>query len=115
MLKINGVAIPTPKSFKVGYNDIDGETNRNAKGDLTRDRIATKRKIECEWGPLSPTEISQVLKAVQPEFFQCEYPDPLEGTFITKTMYTGEKNSPMYSCINGRPKWSGLSFNIIEK
>lgn len=115
MLKINGADMPTPKSFKVGYSDIDGESNRNAKGDLVRDRIAMKRKLECEWGPLSPVQISQILQAVQPIFFECQHPDPLTGGNITKTMYAGEKSAPMYSCIGGVIKWNGLSFNIIEK
>nr|DAL65992.1 MAG TPA_asm: hypothetical protein [Caudoviricetes sp.] len=33
MLVINGVEIATPKTFQVDINDIDGETNRNAKGE----------------------------------------------------------------------------------
>ena len=42
MISINGVVIPTPKSYEVGIQDIDGETNRNAAGYMCRDRIATK-------------------------------------------------------------------------
>ena len=49
-LLLNGVAVVAPKSFQVGIQDVDGETGRNANGDMVRDRIATKRKLECEWG-----------------------------------------------------------------
>lgn len=115
MIKINGVVMPTPKEFKVGIEDVDGEAERNARGDLLRDRVAIKRKLECAWGPLSPANISKILKAVKPEFFTCEFPDPEEGTLITKTMYAGPKSSTMYSYIGGQAKWEGLSFNIIEK
>lgn len=45
MLNINGVAIATPKSFQITFQDLDGETNRNAKGDMVRDRITTKEKL----------------------------------------------------------------------
>ena len=115
MYKVNGVAMPTPKSFTVNISDLDGESNRNANGDLIRDRIATKRKLEIEYPPLDPSDISLILKAISPVFISVEYPDPQEGGFITKTMYAGDKSSPMYSIINGQPKWSGLKFNLIEK
>ena len=58
MLKINGVVVKTPKTFSVDISDIDGETNRNANGDMNRDRITTKRKLNCAWGPLKNEEIS---------------------------------------------------------
>lgn len=115
MYKVNGVAMPTPKSFNVNISDLDGESNRNANGELIRDRIATKRKLEIEYQPLDPDEISLILKAISPVFINVEYPDPQEGEFITKTMYAGDKSSPMYCIINGQPKWSGLKFNLIEK
>ena len=56
MLKINGVAIATPKSFQVGIQDLDGESNRNAQGDMIRDRIVVERKLECEWAQLTQSE-----------------------------------------------------------
>lgn len=114
MLKINGVAIATPKTFEVTISDLDGESNRNANGDLIRDRIAVKRKLNCEWGPLSQNECSTLLKAVKDIFFQVTYPDPELGV-VTKTMYVGDRTSPVYSVINGVVKWSGIKFNLIER
>lgn len=60
-LIINGLAIKPPKSFQVGIQDIDGDTGRNANGDMVRDRITTKRKLDCEWGMLTQDEMSQLL------------------------------------------------------
>lgn len=115
MLKINGVAIATPKVFKVRLHDIDGETYRNAKGELMRDRIGTKRKLECEWPPLNMIQISTLLKAVKDEFFVVEYPDPYEGTTVTKTFYVGDRTAPMLMQKDGQILWEGLSMNFIER
>ena len=115
MLKINGVAVAAPKVFKVDISDIDGETNRNAKGDMIRDRVATKRKLNCEWAPLTMVQISTLLKAVKGVFFTVEYPDPMEGSFITKTFYVGDRTTPMLYMKDGGPMWEGLSMNFIER
>lgn len=69
-LTINGVAVKPPKSFQVGIQDIDGETGRNANGDMVRDRITTKRKLDCEWGMMTQGEISQLLHAVSSKFLR---------------------------------------------
>ena len=117
MLKINGVAIATPKSFKVNLYDLDGETYRNAKGDLIRDRIAVKRTLECEWPPLSMTDISTLLQAVQDVFFEVEYPDPLIGAVTTRTFYVGDRTMPVYwkDPRTGEYLWAGLTMNFIER
>ena len=114
MIKINGVAIATPKVYEVTVQDLDGETNRNADGGLIRDRIAVKRKINLEWSPLSQSEISTLLTAVSDVFFTVTFPDPQAGV-ITKTMYVGDRTSPAYQFKNGEVKWSGLKMNFIEK
>jgi hypothetical protein len=116
MLKINGVAISTPKTFKVTINDLDGESNRNAKGELMRDRVAVKRKIECEWPPLTMPQISTLLKALQDVFFSIEYPDPMEGAFVTKTFYVGDRAAPVFQKKpDGTILWESVSMNFIEK
>jgi hypothetical protein len=114
MLKVNGVAIATPSVYEMTIQDLDGESNRNASGDLIRDRIAVKRKINLEWPPLSQREISTLLNAVSSVFFTVTFPDPQLG-MITKTMYVGDRTAPAYVYIKGEVKWSSLKMNFIEK
>lgn len=114
MLKINGVVVKTPSSFEVQISDLDGESNRNAQGDLIRDRIAVKRKLICEWPPLTQTESATLLNAVKDVFFDVTYPDPQLG-LVTKTMYVGDRTTPAYQYKNGEVKWSGVKFNLVER
>lgn len=115
MLQIDGVAVATPKSFSVTVNDLDGETNRNARGDLIRDRVAVKRKLELEWPALNNSAMSTLLTKVQNVFFSVTYPDPMTGGNVTKTFYVGDRTAPMYRNTNGVILWEGLKMNFIEK
>lgn len=113
-LIINGVAVKSPQKFQVGIQDIDGETGRNANGDMVRDRITTKRKLDCEWGMLTQDEMSQLLNAVSSEFFTVSYPDPILGQ-TTKTFYVGDRTAPSYSFTDKFKPWSGAKFNLVER
>ena len=115
MLKVNGVRIKPPQTMSVDIEDIDATATRNVLGQLTRDRVATKRKLVCTWGALTNQEISTLLKAVTSEFFSVTYPDPQEGKLVTKTMYVGSRTAPIYTWHKGVPQWSGLSMNFIER
>ena len=114
MIKINGVDIATPKTYEATVSDLDGESNRNANGELIRDRIAVKRKLNLEWGPLTQAEIQTLLNSVSSVFFTVTFPDPQLG-MVTKTMYVGDRSAPAYQYINGEVKWQGLKMNFIEK
>lgn len=116
MLKINGVVIATPKTFEVTVSDLDGESDRNANGQLIRDRIAIKRKLNLEWPPLTQAESSKLLNAVSDVFFVVEFPDPQLG-IISKTMYVGDRSIPayFYDKKNKEVKWQDLKMNFIER
>lgn len=116
MIQVNGVTIKAPKKMSVTTSDVDGETTRNALGNLIRDRIAVKRKIELEFPPMTQSEMSTLLTAVQNTFFSVTYLDPKDGV-VTKTMYVGDRSSPMYRYGNGSSDvlWEGLSMNFIEQ
>lgn len=113
-LIINGVAVKPPQKFQVGIQDIDGETGRNANGNMVRDRITTKRKLDCEWGMLTQDEMSQLLSAVSLEFIEVSYPDPILGE-TTKTFYVGDRTAPSYSFTDKFKPWSGAKFNLVER
>lgn len=115
-LRINGVSVKTPKSLKVLVQDVDGQSTRNAAGRMVRDRIAVKRKLECEWGPLSQSEIATLYNAMSGAFFNVMYTDPQNGQ-TSKVFYAGDRSSPIYSF---NPKfqqmmWQGLSVNFVEQ
>jgi len=114
MIKVNGVDIITPKSFAVEINDLDGEAERNAKGNLIRDRIAIKQKIDMEWSALTGSQMAMLLQAVSNVFFDVTYPDPYTGSNSTKNMYVGSRTAPMYK-FGSAPMWAGLKMSFIER
>lgn len=113
-IKISGTVIPTPKTCSVIISDTDGESGRNANGDMVRDRIATKRKVSLEWPPLTQAEVSQILSLVSPEFVNVEYLDPQLGV-VTKNMYVGDREGSVLVLDLATGRWSGLKFNLIER
>jgi len=114
MIKINGVALPTPSDYIVSIMDIS-KASRNAAGTMVIERIATKRKIELSWKYLSKTELSNVLKIVSPVFFTVEYIDPEENDWKTGTFYCGDRSVGALDYRNGNIRWKDIKFNLIER
>lgn len=117
-LKINGVAVKPPQEFNVTYNTIDADSSgRNANGDMVRDVITQKVKLECKWGPLSDSEASSILSNMKSSFFTIEYPDAESGKQVTKTFYCGDRSLGAYSWNDKykQAKWSSLATNFIER
>jgi hypothetical protein len=117
ILKINGTNIAAkPKEFTVTVMDIDSEnTTRTANGTLTRDRVAVKRQIEITFPALKMSEIAQLLQSISNAFFEVFYPDPMEGTYVTKTFYVGNRPCPVAIERNGVLLWDGLKINLTER
>lgn len=115
ILTIAGVEVKDPSVFQVDLQDIDKESERNANGTMQRTRVAVKRKLTVEWGPLSNSEISKILKSVSDVFFTVKYPDPELGGITTKTFYTGDRSAPVLRVNKGATRWEGLKTNLIER
>lgn len=115
MFKINDTTVVIPSAMTVGIMDIDGESNRTADGTMIRDRIATKRKLQCSWNALTTTEMSTLLQSMNDEFFSVQYLDPYTGTEQTKTFYVGDRSAPVYRLVSGKELWSGLKADFVEK
>ena len=115
ILVINNVEVKDPKVLQVEIQDIDKNSERNANGTMVRTRVATKRKITVEWSPLSNSEISKILKAMQDVFFTVKYTDPMVGGTTTKTFYVGDRTAPVLKVINNVTRWEGLKTSLVEK
>ncbi len=114
LVKINGVAIPTPSEYSVGIQDLS-KAERNANGTMIIERIATKRKIDLSWAYLDRTSLSAILNAVSPVFFTVEYMDPLDNATKTGTFYCGDRKCGMIDFKNGVPRWKDVQFNLVER
>lgn len=115
MLKVNGTTIKTPQKMSIGIYDVSKNADRNAEGTIMIDRVAVKRKVECEWGALTNAEMSALLSACTAVFFSVTYPDPMTGAAKTITCYVGDRTAPVYREISGVPLWEGLKMNFIEQ
>ena len=118
LLKINNVEIAAyPKDFSVTPLDIDnGDSSvRAADGTLTRDRIAIKRQIEMAWGVLKWAEISALLQSMGGVFFDFYYPDPMDGIYVTKKFYVGNRPSPFTVSKDSEILWSGLKVSLTQQ
>lgn len=118
ILKLNGVKVPVlPKSFMVTTMDLDDgdTTTRSANGTLNRDRVAVKRQIEIEWGPLSWANMATILQLISNTFFDVYYPDPQEYTYVTKIFYAANRPCPVAREMKGQLLWQGLKVTLIER
>lgn len=113
-MRFNGVYTVQPTSFQVLLSDLDNESSRDASGTMYRDRIATKRKLTCEWNFLSTLEISQILGIISNVFFDVTYLDPWDGKEVTRTFYSGDRTVPAAATFDSETVWN-LNCNFIEK
>lgn len=115
-MEIGGVLVKPPQKLTVGLQTIDADSSgRNANGDMVRNVITKKVKLDCNWGPLSDNEISTLLQMVDGSSFSVTYPDPKDG-IVTREFYVGDRSAPVYSWNEkfSALKWEGLSMNFVE-
>lgn len=120
VLKIDGTdLIPyvAHGGFKWQRSDVDGtDAGRDLAGDLHRNRVATKRRLDITCRPLTNAEIKIVLTLIMPEWVTVEYYDPQAGAVVSKRMYSN--NNPasyLFAQPDGTEVWGGVTFPLIEK
>lgn len=114
LVSISGVDLPTPTDFSVGLMDIS-KAERNARGTMIIERITTKRKLEISYAYLNANDLSTVLQAVSPVFYNVTYLDPQTGNNRTSSFYCGDRSVGMLDFINGVPRYKDVKFDLIER
>jgi hypothetical protein len=116
ILKVNNTEFPNPSKMQVTIEDWDASTSsRLSNGELARDRVAVKRKIEVEYALLDGNQMSAILKATEDVFFSVTYFDPKENGFLTKTMYVGNRTPSFYMLRDDKVLYRDFKFSLIEK
>lgn len=113
MLQINNIDIPTPSDFQVGIMEI-ANAERNAKGQMLKDHIAFKRKLQLKYKYLESKKLAALLQLVNKNNFFVKYPDPETGKMETKSFYSGDKSLGVFDYNKGNPRWVDISFDLIE-
>ncbi len=108
-----------PDVYEWGLNDIcspDTGRTQDANCSMQKNRLAQKRKLTLSWKNPSLENASKILKMTNSVYFYVRYLDVMEGGFITKQFYSGDKSSP-FRQINNKltgTTMSVLSFDLIE-
>lgn len=113
MLKIGGVAMPTPSEMTPSIYDItDGE--RDSTGTMHIDLIATKYKLECKWNILNQADLTKILIATKSITFNVSFIDPVTGAEKTMNVYKGDRSTPILKVVNGENVYKDFKINLIE-
>jgi len=97
-------------------SDVDGpNTGRGLNGQLIRDRLGIKRRLDVTCKPLTTSEASRILTAIEPEWVTVTFTDPMSGTTVTKTMYSNNIPASIAMIKDGVEYWNGITFPLIEK
>ena len=104
------------RGVKWSRNDIDGpNAGRNIYGQMIRDRVATKIRLDITCRPLKASEMHTLMNLLIPEFVDVTYEDPLYGT-VTKTMYANNHGGNFYQRFaNGTEWWENVTFPLVER
>ncbi|MDD9266048.1 DUF6711 family protein [Paenibacillus sp. GCM10023248] len=115
LLTIDGVEMPTPSDLTVSHQDLTKDPMRNTNGLLITEFIARKVKLELSWKFLDAEQMSQILNAIDPFYFEVTYIDPKTNSPATKTFYKGDRKMPMLDFIDGTPRYKDVAFNVVER
>lgn len=115
------VSIIDPSVMTVNTYDLDsGEgTGRNQNGEMFRDRVAVKEKIEMTFPPMYRADYVELLSLIKDSFFQVKYFSDLQGEERTATMYVGDRKASIYYRYDTSSPMKAMvkdvAFNFIEK
>lgn len=117
MIMINDVKLPNPSEMAVTISDYDASSDtvgRNSQGELFRDRVCIKRKIDLTWKLLTAEQMALILNAVEDVFFTVTYYDPKDGE-KTITGYVGDRTPSLYTFSDIGILYKDFSMSITER
>lgn len=114
--RVNGTDMPCPSTFQWGLMDISSaESGRAESGKMYKNRISQKRKLSIGYNGCTPSVAHTVLAAINAEYINVTYYDPLIGGLTTKNFYVGDRSAPVKWWFTGAKVYETLTFDLIER
>jgi len=110
-----------PSKIKHDIYDLDAgnTTGRNLAGEMLRDRVAVKEKLNMEFPPMVADDYYAMLNLIKDQFFDVQYYSPFTGGKRVATMYVGDREGEPYYDYDtndlGNNMWTNVKFNFIER
>lgn len=115
-LRIDGVLMPTPKTYSIDRSDLDSEnTTRSLSGVMNRDRVRQGvYKIKATW-LITTADLIKLTQALSPASMQVKFFDGTTGMYVTTKMYAGDRSSTLaLQKKNYNDIWWEFSCDLIE-
>ncbi len=110
-------SLPAPANddgYVWGLKDISAKyAGRSEALVMNKARKGQARTLKLAWRAIHLPVCSQILQAFNAEYVQVEFLDPMEGGWITKTFYVGDRNAPSYNSALGL--WKSVEFTLIQR
>ena len=111
---VDGKYIKCPSSYLWKLEDVSAaDAGRTEDTMMHKKRVGQVVGLELSWQNIPTNEVSELLKAFNPEYITVCYLDAMEGKYVTSEFYVGNRSAPMYNSRLG--VWQNVSFNIIER
>ena len=111
---VNNIPLPNPAVFTGAESDLDTMGERDAKGYLHRNKVATKHPLKIEYHNISWETIMDICPLLRQDKFQFSFPDPFNGGISTIDAYVGDRD---FECVWAPPNGvsiGNLKFSVIE-
>lgn len=117
-IRINGIAVPCPSDWQIGLSDLHKNSERNASGYLTADRVRTNvRKFEIKWSYLLPRDYAALVTLISADMFMSLEYIGEDGDLKTMTVYKGDISSTPHRLLQTGELlgYMNVSVSMIER
>lgn len=109
-----------PSQMAWGLQDIsaaDAGRVQDAGNTMYKMRTSQKRKLQLTWNLPTAAQVSEILRAFNPEYVYVRYWDPMDNNWNIRQFYVGDRSAPFqwFSLPKKGTRYSTLSFDIIER
>ncbi|HCT93010.1 MAG TPA: hypothetical protein DF613_16750 [Lachnospiraceae bacterium] len=122
VLWLNGKEMPDPAApdgITITKEPVwSKNAGRGSTAKFIGDIVGYKFTIQIKWPILSQRQTAMIDAAVTEQpFFTAKFIDPTDasGAFVEKTVYAGSPTYPVYSYVEGLPRYIGVGLKIVEQ